>query len=110
MSLEAMGSGLGTAGLAAVRVLEDAHQEHSQDDGDDEQSQRDRGTAPKLEVLERDVEQVDRQDVGGVGRSAAGQDQDRVDEPEIVHESQQNCDQEERIEVGQGDRQEVADL
>ena len=43
----------------------------------DQQGQRDRSAASELEVLERDVEQIDRQDVGGVGRTAAGQDQDR---------------------------------
>ena len=79
-----------------------------QDNGHDQQGQRDGGPAAELEVLEGDVEQVDRQDVGGVGRPAAGQDQDGVDEAEIVHEAQQDRDQQERIEVGQGDRDEVA--
>src|SRR6478609_8875246 len=99
-----MGSSLRAAGLPAGGVLEQLYQKLPQNDRDDEQGQRNRGTATELEVLERDVEQVDRQDVGGIVRPAAGQDQDRVDEAEIVHEPQHDRDQQERVEIGQRDR------
>ena len=95
MSREAMALMPPSAGLPAGG-FEDLHQDHAQDDGDDEQGQRDRGTAAELEELERDVEEVDRQDVGGVAGPPPVRTRIDVDEAEIVHEAQHDGDQQER--------------
>src|SRR4051794_18673864 len=83
-------------------AVEDPHQDHAQNDRDDEQSEGDGSAASELEELERYFEEIDREDFGGVTGAAAGQYQGGVDETEIVHEAQQDGDEQHRVEIGQG--------